>query len=201
MLLITNAPNSESPVDQINLTRNIDPVQIKDFDVTSNISFTTPKNMGLISRYLTENSFSSPTRQSQISSLKNAVSNIESEFYVLKEDIQRNTFGTKEVQLLKESMRDIEHRQKQEITFLRTQVSDLKAENLNLKETLEKIDKSQKRQFKHIGKLEREINKLQDIHAKFRISDQQSPVNIESERPQSSDVIDKVNICTMINMS
>ena len=42
-----NVPTSESPVDQINLTRNTDPVRIKDFDVTSNISFTTPKNIGL----------------------------------------------------------------------------------------------------------------------------------------------------------
>ena len=100
--------------------------------------------MDFFSRYLAKNSFSSPTRQSQISSLRNAVSNIESEFYVLKEDIQSNTFGTKEVQLLKESMRDIEHRHKQEITLLRSQVSGLKAENLNLKETLEKIDRSQK---------------------------------------------------------
>ena len=33
-----NVPTSESPVDQINLTRNTDPVQIKDFDVASNIS-------------------------------------------------------------------------------------------------------------------------------------------------------------------
>ena len=64
-------------------------------------------------------------------------------------------------------MRDIEHRHKQEITFLRSQVSDLEAENLNLKETLEKIDKSQKQQFKQIGKLKREIDKLQDIRAKF----------------------------------
>ena len=103
-----NVPTSESPVDQINLTRNTDPVQIKNFDV----------------------------------------------------------------QLLKESMRDIEHRHKQEITYLRSKVSDLKAENLNLKETLEKIDKSLKQQFKQIGKLEREINKLQDIHAKCQSSDQ-----------------------------
>ena len=88
------------------------------------------------------------------------MSNIESEFYALKEGIQSNTFVTKEVQLLKESMRYIERRHKQEITFLRSQVSDLKVENLNLKETLEKIDKSQKQQFKQIGKLEREINKL-----------------------------------------
>ena len=87
-------------------------------------------------------------------------------------------------------MRDIEHRHKQEITLLRSQVSDLKAENLNLKETLEKIDKSQKQQFKQIGKLEREINKLQDV------KDQQSPVNTESEQPPPSDVIDKVSICT-----
>ena len=188
-----NVPTSESPVDQINLNRDTDPVQIKAFDVTSNISFTTPKNFELFSRYLTKNSFSGPTRQSQISSLRNAVSNIESEFYVLKEDIQSNTF---EVQLLKESMKDIEHRHKQEITLLRSQVSDLKAENLNLKETLEKIDKSQKQQFKQIGKLEREINKLQDIHAKCQSSDQQSPVNSESEQPPSSDVIDKVSICT-----
>ena len=93
-------------------------------------------------------------------------------------------------------MRDIEHRHKQEITLLRSQVSDLKAENLNLKETLEKIDKSQKQQFKQIGKLEREINKLQDIHVKFQSSDQQSPVNSESEKPPSSDIIDKVNIYT-----
>ena len=42
-----NVPTSEGPVDQINLTGNTDPVQIKDFDVTSNISFTTPKNIGL----------------------------------------------------------------------------------------------------------------------------------------------------------
>ena len=133
--------------------------------------------------------------------LRNAVCNIESEFYVLKEDIQSNTFGTKEVQLLKESMRDIEYRHKQEITLLRSQVSDLKAENLNLKETLEKIDKSQKQQFKQIGKLEREINKLQDIHAKFQSSDQQSPVNSESEQPPPSDVIDKKSIFAQaINM-
>ena len=148
---------------------------------------------------MTKNSFSSPTRQSQISSLRNAVSNIESEFYVLKEDTQSNTFGTNEVQLLKESMRDIEHRHKQEITLLRSQVSDLKAENLNLKETLEKIDKSQKQslaKFKQIGKLERKINKLQDIHAKCQSSDQQSSVNSESEQPPPSDVIDKVSICT-----
>ena len=145
---------------------------------------------------MTKNSFSSPTRQSQISSLRNAVSNIESEFYVLKEDIQSNTFETKEAQLLKESMRDIEHRHKQEITLLRSQVSDLKAENLNLKEILEKIDKSQKQQFKQIGKLEREINKIKNIHAKCQSSDQQSPVNSESEQPPPSDVIDKVSICT-----
>ena len=93
-------------------------------------------------------------------------------------------------------MRDIEHRHKQEITLLRSQVSDLKAENLNLKETLEKIDKSQKQQFKQIGKLEREINKLQDIHAKCQSSDQQSPGNSDSEQPPPSDVIDKVSICT-----
>ena len=36
-----SVPTSESPVDQINLTTNTDPVQIKGFDVTSNISFTT----------------------------------------------------------------------------------------------------------------------------------------------------------------
>ena len=145
---------------------------------------------------MTANSFSNPTRQSKISSIRNAISNIESGFYVLKEGIQSNTFGTKEVQLLKESMRDIEHRHKQEITLFRSQVSDLKAENLNLKETLENIDKSQKQQFKQVGKLEREINKLQDTHAKFQISDQQSLVNSESEQPPSSDVIGKANICT-----
>ena len=44
--------------------------------------------------------------------------------------------------------------------------------------------------------MEREINKLQDIHAKCQSSDQQSPVNSESEQPPPSDVIDKVSICT-----
>ena len=154
------------------------------------------RTLDLFYRYLTKNSLPSPTRKSQIFRLRNAVSNIESEFYVLKEDKQSNTFGTKEVQLLKESMRDIEHRHKQEITLLRSQVSDSKAENLNLVETLEKIDKSQKQQCKQVGKLEREINKLQDIHAKCQSSDQQSPVSSESEQPPPSDVIDKVSFCT-----